>query len=197
MSMPNNNALSQIAIIYPWRGRDTQDPPLNADYEEGGIALNNTTAGLEYQLWTFTFDATSAYVEAPTLLGFKHKLFDKPNIQSIRGCFDQNMNPFVAFMQGGQWQYWWYDTTIPGMTFSTLPATITSVACTLDDKRQINSTTSDILLFYTNNGNLYQRRQRDRYGTEILTRAGVNGTLVKVGMNGIQRLQIKMQAPEL
>jgi len=194
MAMPNNS-LSQIAIKYTWRGRDTQDPTDLQDTEEGGVALNNTSMGLEYQLWTFTYDAHYAYVNAPNQP--KIALFAKDGIENIRGCFDQNMNPFVAFFQGGQWQYWWYDTVSSGMVFSSLPVGVTSVACTLDDKRQINSNTSDILLFYTNNGNLYHRRQRDRYTAELLVRAGVGGTLVKVGMNGIQRLQIKMQTPPL
>lgn len=192
MGMPNN-VLSDVAFRYTWRGLNQTDPTVTQDYEEAGIGLNNTSAGLQYQLWTISTDGTHIYADAPSLAA-PALLLSPGNVASVRGCFDQNMNPFICYLQEGQWNYWWYDTTIPGMVTSQLPGTVNSVVCTLDDKRPWEANKSDICLLYTNNGNLYYRRQRDRYATEYLLKASVNGTLVKVAMNGIERLQIKLQA---
>lgn len=192
MAMPNDS-LSQIVLRYTWAGRDILDPEDLVDYEEGGIALNDPSQGLLYQLWTFTAQEKDAFVEAPSTNG-KIKLFStSADIEILRGTFDQNMNTFVAYRSSGQWHYRWFDTTASAYVTSDLSSTITSCACTLDDKRKLESSGSDILLFYTNNDNLYQRRQRDRYTVEKLVRESVGGKLVKVGMNGLNRLQFKLQ----
>lgn len=190
--MMPNNSLSQIAQKYAWSGIDKDDPTPYFDYEEGGVALNDVSQGLEYQLWTFNYISNSAYVAAPNQVAPEQLFTVSSNIQEIRGCFDQNMAPFVAYKAADQYHYWWYDTITAGYIFTDLPNSVDSIACTLDDKRQFNSTNSDILLFYTNNNNLYMRRQRDRYQNEMLVKGGVGGRLVKVGMNGIERLQFKM-----
>lgn len=190
--MMPNGVLSQVTEKYAWRGIDQSDPTQYEDYEAGGVDLNNNSLGLEYQLWTFSFVLVSAYVTAPNQSEPNLLFSISSNIQEIKGCFDQNMAPFAAYKSADQYHYWWYDTVTAGYIFSDLPNGVNSVACTLDDKRQFNSTNSDILLFYTNNNNLYMRRQRDRYQNELLLKSGVGGKLVKVGMNGIERLQFKM-----
>lgn len=190
--MMPNDSLSQTAQKYGWRGSDQADPTEYIDQEEGGVNIRDISVGLEYQLWTFSYISKTTYVNAPNQAA-PTLLFTIANeIQEIRGCFDQNMAPFVAYKAANQYHYWWYDTVTAGYIFSDLPVTVDSVACTLDDKRQWNSSNSDILLFYTNNNNLYMRRQRDRYQNEMLLKSGVGGKLVKVGMNGIERLQFKM-----
>jgi len=192
MGFPNN-VLSDVAFHYTWRGLDVVDPTDTIDYEMGAKGLDDPTYGLEYQLWTFDTDQTSVYASAPTV---NRQVILTPGVpvDSIRCCFDQNMRPFVAYLSKGQWSYWWYDTTIPGPTTTQLPPTVDSVVCTLDEKRPWENGISDICLLYTNNNNLYYRRQRDRYGVEYLLRASINGTLVKAGMNGINRVQLKLRA---
>lgn len=190
--MMPNDSLSQTAQKYRWRGLDQDDPTELLDYEEGGIGVKDISKGLEYQLWMFSYIGMNAYVTAPNQSA-PTLLFTLTNeIQEIRGCFDQNMAPFAIYKAANQYHYWWFDTVTNAYIFSDLPNGVDSVACTLDDKRQFNSTNSDILLFYTNNNNLYMRRQRDRYQNEMLLKSGVGGKLVKVGMNGIERLQFKM-----
>lgn len=190
--MMPSSSLSQVAFKYRWRGLDQDDPTEFLDFEEGGIALNDNSHGLEYQLWTFSYAEKSAYVTAPNQAATTLLFTTTIDIQEIKGCFDQNMAPFVAYKAANQYHYWWYDTLTAHYTFSDLSVNVDSCACTLDDKRMFNSPNSDILLFYTMNNNLYMRRQRDRYQNEFLVKAGVGGRLIKVGMNGIQRLQFKL-----
>ena len=192
MALPNDS-LSQVNIKYSWAGRDQLDPEDLIDYEEGGIALNDISQGSLYQLWTFTAVDKDVFVEAPNT-SERIWLFSTPNtITKIRATFDQNMNYFVAYESQQQWRYKWFDTVQSQFITSDLPSDVDSCVCTLDDKRQLEAPSSDILLFYTRDGNLYHRRQRDRYNTEILLKESVSGKLIRVGMNGIRRLQIKLQ----
>lgn len=196
--MPNDS-LSQVGMKYAWRGQDQDDPTGTEDYEMGGVALNDNSLGTEYQLWTFKIsgaDNKTITAEAPNTNGAisLYTPTGTSDVTEIACTFDQNMHPFVAFNQGAQWHYWWYDAQSAGMLLSDLPAGVDSCRCCLDDKRQFNSTNSDVLLFYTLNNNLYMRRQRDRFQNEMLLRTSIGGKLVKVGMNGISRLQFKLMS---
>lgn len=201
MALPNDS-LSQVTVKYLWKGLDQDDPTGLIDYEEAGIALNDPSQGLFVQLWTFRVDGVDSRtitVEADNTNG-PIPLFTAPDtvaVTEIAGTFDQNMNPFVAFKQGQQWHYWWFDTQSAGMVTSDLPVGVDSCRCCLDDKRTREANSSDILLFYTLNGNLYHRKQRDRYSVDYLLRGSVGGKLVRVGMNGINRLQLKLQTPTI
>lgn len=191
--MMPDNALSQVSIRYLWYGPPQDDPDALVDYDLGGVALNNTSKGLMYQVWTYEAVGSSAFVSASNTAGRILLFTVSTDIEQIRGTFDQNMNPMVAYKQSGQWHYWWFDTISGTMVVSDLPVGVDSVVVTLDDKRQLEATGSDVLLFYTLNNNLYHRRQRDRYTTDFLLRAGIGGTLVRADMNGINRLQIKLR----
>lgn len=195
MAMPNNS-LSQVVVYYMWKEISQPDPTGLIDYEIGGVALNNTTKGLEYQLWTFEAIDDTIYVSAPNTSGRIQLLQVAGTVQELAGTFDQNMNPFLAYSYANQWHYWWFDPIVGHMVISDLPTAVTSCRVCLDDRRAWEIVNSDILLLYTRNGSLYHRRQRDRYTTELLLRESVGGTLVRVDMNGINRLQIKLQTDQ-
>ena len=192
MGLPNN-VLSDIAFVYPWANAGQPDPTQFTDACTGGMDIQNPNGGGLYQPWSFDTDGTNVYAASP---GTGRKLIYTPGVQieELRMCFDQNMFPFICYLNNSQWSYYWYDTHISAPTTSQLPAGVTSVACTLDDKRIRESNTSDICLFYTLNNNLYYLRQRDRYGTIYTLRNGVNATLVRAGMNVINRVQLKLRA---
>jgi hypothetical protein len=61
--------------------------------------------------------------------------------------------------------------------------------CSLDDKRQLQVSRSDIILAYIREGALYARQQRDRFDTEYLLKSDVGGYLRRIGMNVQQRFQ--------
>lgn len=188
------NKLSQVGLKYRWSGIEQPDPTALLDYELGGAALNDVSKGLLYQLWTFSATNKSVYV-TPTEGGPIHVFDAANNIEELAGTFDQNMNTFVAFKQNTQWSYRWFNTETAAYAISDLPVGVDSCKCTLDDKRYTETSDSDILIFYTLNDNLYFRMQRDRYAIDYLLREGVGGKLIRVDMNGINRLQLKLQAP--
>lgn len=142
------------------------------DWEMGGVALNDPSQGLRVQLWKFTLvvdevtGASTISVEAPTVS--KTVLFTGVDVNEIAGAFDQNMNPVVAYTEGGTPKLWWWDPTAGAMVHTTLPAGCIDLRVSLDDKRRFNVAESDVILSYVRGGAAYYRYQRDRYLVEYL-----------------------------
>ena len=196
-----DNDLSDTALIsgfsFPVKGPSPEDTL--QDWELAGVALNDSSQGLLVKLWHGVLQINketgvgSVYVEAPSVpLTF---LFSGVGITEIALSFDQNMNPFVAYMQGGDAKIYWYDPTVPGMTHTTLPAGCYDLRCTLDDKRRFNVGDSDIVLSYIRAGVLYMRYQRDRYLVEYTLKTGIgsNARLVSMAMNNGSRMQWRLR----
>lgn len=190
------NSLSLVNLPTDWIYPDNLLTTRQVDWELGGIALNNGTQGLQVQVWKLTLDIDeeslvgSFYVTPEN--GPPQFLFSGVGITEGSLAFDQNMNPFVGYMQGGAARYWWFDTITATQIHSDLPANSTAPKATTDDKRPLQVTASDIIMCYTRAGNLYFRAQRDRYTVEYLLKTGVTGQVLKVGMNRKMRLQIGM-----
>jgi hypothetical protein len=192
-----NESLSTLLVAGHWLEPDNLSTAPLLDYELGGVGLNDTSQGLEYQTWIFRYFPATGVVQAEaSTTGTKNTLFIRSGITAISCTFDQNMNPFVAFVENGDAKFWWYDTALPGTTFTNLPAGSLTPKCCLDDKRRLQNSASDIILTYVHNGALKYRHQRDRYTDEkILQDPFLHPTLElpavikKVGMNEFGRLQ--------
>ena len=187
------NRLSTSAIAAGFI-EQTARPSLLVDYEMGGIALNDASQGLQVQLWTVRYDKATGDVLLSAPSAPETVAFNRPAVTELSLAFDQNMNPFIAFVQGGAAKFWWYDPLVPGQVFeeSLIAAAITP-RCTLDDKRGTQTANSDIILAYVRGGALYFRQQRDRYQVERLLQGGVNGGLKWIGMNANFRLQFELE----
>lgn len=169
------------------------------DWELGGVGLNDPSQGLMVKVWHCLLEIDrdtgvgSVYVEAP---GWpKDFLFSGAGISEVAMAFDQNMNPFIAYMQGADAKIYWYDPTATAMVHTTLPAGSYDLRCSLDDKRQFNVGDSDIILSYIRAGTLYMRYQRDRYAVEYTLKTGIGSTanLVSMAMNAGSRMQWRLR----
>ena len=199
------NELSTVAVIssfaYPVKTPIPAD--MLQDWELAGVALNDPSQGLQVKVWhcTLEIDRTtgvgSVYIEAPAVA--KTLLFSGLGITEVALAFDQNMNPFVAYMQGASAKIYWYDSTVPGMTHTTLPVGCYDLRCTMDEKRLFNIANSDIILSYIRAGNLCIRYQRDRYLVEYVLKAGVgsDAKLVSMALNNGFRIQWRLRNYEL
>jgi len=185
--LPGDGSLVSPSISGPflWKMRSPND--LLTDYERGGSALNASGSSLDVQTWTFGYDAPDVWVEDEA--NVRTVLFSKPDITELGGAFDQNMNPFVTYVDGSGAHYWWYDTTLSQQVFSDLPDGSVNPRCCIDDHRIVFSTSIDIILAYTRGNSLYYRQQRDRYGTEYNRASLDNKQLASVGMSTVNRLQ--------
>ena len=148
------------------------------------------------KIWTCTVVGDSIVVYADDIP--ETVLFNAPGTTEVSLAFDQNMRPFVAFVQAGQAKYYWYDSLIADTVITNLPTGSTSPRATLDDHRQLELNTSDIIMVYIRDGNLYFRMQRDRYLVERLLYPDINLVLIApriryVAMNRVHRLQILME----
>lgn len=169
---------------------DDEPRTLTSVRKFGGIALNDPSQGMFVQIWTLTTDGTNVTISAPNHPA--SVLFTGTAITEIDLAFDQNMRPFVAFVEGGAAKYRWYDSLVEGQVITPL-TDATRPRCCLDDKRALQTGSSDIILVYIRVGNLYFRAQRDRYLVEYLLKSAVTGALAKVGMGVALRLQFEME----
>ena len=161
-------------------------------YEYGGRAIQDPSAGLRDRVWTGEYIDGEVVLSAPGVAPTAVLAVDE--VDQFDFTFDQNMNVFVAYqLEDGTARYYWFDTTISNYTTTTLPAGSRDPRCSLDDKRPLQTGTSDIILAYCRSNSLYFRAQRDRYLTEYeLTAAiGLRG-LIQIGMNTVNRFQFHL-----
>lgn len=173
---------------------DNIDPNVLVDYELGGVALNDPTQGLRVKVWRCRVvvdgvkEVTNVYVGAEDVP--EVVFFAGQEITEISFTFDQNMNPFFAYIENGQAKFYWYDTTILDYRVTLLPVGSRSPKCCLDDKRRVHAATSDILLAYMREDKLYYREQRDRYEVEYQLASGYPGEdVLLLGMTHVNRVQ--------
>jgi hypothetical protein len=189
--LPEDGQLSTTPVPSSFVDGGRMRGNLKMDLELGGIALNDPSQGLLYQMWTAEYTGGNVVVSAPSVA--TTLLFSRPDIESISLGFDQNMRPAIAFMQAGQAWLWWYDTNVNTQVFTQLDPGITSIACCTDEKRQTQTDVSDIIVAYIRAGSLYYRQQRDRFQIEYLLYANCGGRIIEVGMNRKLRLQFLLK----
>lgn len=182
--------LSTVNLHAPLLVDFPRDDPFT-DFESGGIGLQNPNEGLDVQLWKLRYDELTGefLLSAPTYP--ETSQFVRFDVSYVSLSFDSNMNPFISFTEAGVSKFWWFNTVNEQQEFEeSLIATATSPYATLDDKRLLENTSRDNLLFYVRSGALYFRAQRDRYLVEYLLATGVIGEVLVAGMGTNLRLQI-------
>ncbi len=196
------NVLSTSLIFGDFLSPDNLPLSPEYSYQLGGVGIQNPTLGLQYQTWLaklYNQNLASSYItlQAPNTPEFTY--YSYPYISSISLAFDQNMFPFLAYTSATGAFFYWYDTTQLTYKNTPLPLGTSSVSCTFDDKRRLNteSGTTDIIVAYINNLNLYFRQERDRYTIEYFLAgplAMYNPVIAKVGMCTTDRLLFQVNA---
>lgn len=190
MSLPDNVLSDQVFPAGFLPPRDIPPQPL-IDYEMGGIGLSDASHGMQVKPWRmrwiegqFLADATGV---PPTLV------YTRAGVKEFSFTFDQNMKPFITFVDGTGAYFYWYDATVSGYSLVALAAGTVTPKCSLDDKRLNQQSVSDIILAYVRGGNLYYRQQRDRYNTERLLKASAGPGLRRIGMGTRWRFLFEME----
>lgn len=201
MSMPQN-VLSDTpqlgTLLSPRQLRLASD--LLLDYELGGIALNDSSQGLEVQTWTCNCDGHNFVITSASDPAGTNILTVAGNVVDMSFTFDQNMRQFVAYTldDGTSW-FFWFDSLSHGFVTTQLPAGSISPRCTLDDKRPQNVLSSDIILAYVNHGaqSMYFRQQRDRYLIEydLIDFSSSTSRLINIGLSTVNRMQFNLTPP--
>lgn len=198
--LPNGQVRSDPAVQAPFISpRDLLTTGIES-WERGGIALNNPTQGLEVQNWlAYVTDAFVGDVFLQPEVGDTVLFHTIPGISWLSMTFDQNMAPFLTFIQSGIAKYYWFDSSVGMYVTTNLPDNSITPCCSLDDKRALAGSSSDILLFYIVGSSCFYRVQRERYLTEHVWDADlgtklVAPSIVNVGMNTQYRFQVYFQA---
>jgi len=182
-----NNTLSDVALPASFLSpRDAPPMPL-IDYELGGIAISDASQGLMAKSWRMRWIAGDFIADAPAVA--PAVIYSRSNVSEFSFTFDQNMKPFITFVDTAGAHYYWYDATVSDYRVVDLASDVITPKCSLDDKRLNQVGRSDIILAYMRSGSLYYRQQRDRFGTERLLKDNVGGYLRRIGMNQIWRFQ--------
>ena len=170
---------------------DRQTDPF-VDYEYGGIAFNDPSEGLLYQVWTCYVNGI--VVMCGPINGTHVELFVKPGLEEIALSFDQNMRPVVAYIASGERYLRWYDSVASADVTSDLGPGHRNCRLTLDDRRPEMSSLSDVVFAYIRDGAVYYRLQRDRYLVEYMVRDGIDShvKLRNIGITDKWRLQFEL-----
>lgn len=162
------------------------------DYEYGGVAIQDPTLGLMFQVWKGEYTEGAIMLSAQNVAPFA--VVTAANVVDFGFTFDQNMQPFVAYeLANGTVFFRWFDGTVPGFVTTQLPAGSACPRCTLDDKRLSQTAASDIILAYVRAGSLFFRAQRDRYEDEYTLSTEIGASrLLQIGMNRRLRMQFQL-----
>lgn len=175
------NTLSSTSVVGGFLPPRNAVPVPLVDYDNGPVALSDTSAGLFARQWRGRYlnDADIVYDAvgvAPVVV------YSAPNVTELSITFDQSGRPCFAFVDDAGAHMYWYNTLVGAFEVYTLPSGSVTPKVALDDKREFNLGNSDILLSYVNAGALCMRVQRDRFGTEHVLDPAVGGYLRRVGM---------------
>lgn len=200
--IPDNPALITIDSTNRYLTAPFQTPDNRAgtseliDYEYGGIALQDPSKGLRYQIWCGWWDENdlTAYLADDDGNGTPVPIFTESNVIEFAFTFDQNMRWAAAVRTvGDTLKFRWYDTAAEAYVITTYTG-ISSVRLALDDKRdmQVQFGVTDMILTYVTGGQVCWRIQRDRFLTQYVHPGfSVSGAqrISHFGMNTKNRLQ--------
>ncbi|WP_444890052.1 hypothetical protein [Microbulbifer sp. DLAB2-AA] len=195
MALPENTLSSQ-PVASPFIGGAALPVRNITDYQRGGIALQDSSKGLNFQTWRARVleDGKAIVLDAQQV--WASTVITGNNITEVSLAFDQNMRPVIAYVEAGTAKLYWYDSSQGAQATTTFAGFVTP-RVSLDDKRSTQTGNSDVIFAYLKGGNLYYRQQRDRYGVEYLLASNVNSPgLVKIGMSRNFCLQFLLKSPE-
>ena len=162
------------------------------DYEEGGIDVQNTNAGVQGYQWVCYLENNSVYIKRS---GLEPRLvFEQPRVAEISFTFDQNMRPYFAYVLDDFGLFLrWYDTSVQAYRTDQF-GTGRNPRLTLDDKRLENVINSDVIFAYIKGDSLCYRQQRDRFQIERVLATGIAPELKlkNVGLSRNMRLQFEV-----
>ena len=140
------------------------------DKEGGPIAVTDTSGGMNAQDWTMTVSPAFEVVLTPDV-GAPYSLNTITGAKQASFCFDQNARPSIVWVTDTTTYLYWYDSAVGNFVTTDLGADVISAMLSLDDKRALEVSDNDIILWYTKETSpsvwqLYHRLQRERFTIE-------------------------------
>lgn len=127
----------------------------------GGIDLNDSSFGLNYQLWDISYVNNQVTVTS-RLNNKQYIIYEVEDATDISVAFDQNMNPWCLYQKEEQYYLYWYDVTINQYSL-TLFENIVTPFMFMDLIGSVFSDQSSINIFYIKDNSLYCTQQSTRF----------------------------------
>jgi hypothetical protein len=196
--LPNHVLSSTVESSNFLAPKTTGVKPDLHDFCNGPIAIGDSSQGLVYQVWEVSTDGANNVIFTPQTTGSPSTVYVGSDVINwVSGTFDQAGRTQVAFMIDTQAYFYWYDSTVNAYTLTALGTDDFNPYICLDDARPSQSSTSDVILCYTNTdtNHLYFRAQRDRFGIEYdLGFIGAGTLMTQAGPNTVGRFQFQFQS---
>lgn len=141
----------------------------------GGIDLNDSSFGLNYQLWDISY-VNNQVIVTSRLNNKQYIIYEIENATDISVVFDQNMNPWCLYQKEEQYYLYWYDVTINQYSL-TLFENIVTPFMFMDLIGSIFSDQSSINIFYIKDGKIYCTQQSTRFTVQNLLYTFPTGTV--------------------
>lgn len=189
MAFPSNS-LSEIPVPGEFVGSGAANIlDRKRDYEEGPIAEQDPSQGLNYQEWRSYILDNKIWLESdnsPARVVYE----GTEELTDVSIAFNQNADIHYAYIEGGVAKLYWFDTTTSQFETMILPEGSRTPKITMDDKRLTQNVNNDIILSYIKADNgLYFRMQRERFQVERLLHPGPFVMIRQMYMNDGWRLQ--------
>ena len=140
---------------------------LNSNYFKGGSIINDST-DMFNNTWLYTYEANNIQIRNLTTMEPTIILDTIENIYQVSVTFNQNMQAQYCYIVEDQLYLYWFDSLINNYTATLLTDEVTSCYILLDETRDNLIDTSNNLLYYIKNNNLYLRKQNERFTIEHL-----------------------------
>jgi hypothetical protein len=167
------------------------------NHERGPLAIEDTTLGLLYQNWIVTYDGPTGEITAtPQTTGSPVVLATVMGIYFLTFTFDQSGRITFTYSTSTSSYIYWYDSSIGQTVTTDLGPSTLSPSVYMDDKRESQNASNDMLLWYFkpeegNRYGLFMRIQRERFLTEHAMATGATSNQIsKIGMSAGLRIQI-------
>ena len=165
------------------------------DWELGGIAVNDSSQGMQYQTWKFELISSQVFATASRTKTTSHlHTIEGVEPDEITGCFDGNMRPIVAYPLDGAISLYHYDGSIPAFVITRIEGY--SPRLTFDDARslEVNMDNADVMLFYLRDGSCWYRQSRDRFQQERFwcQIPLLHDRIGRVGRTVVNRMQVEL-----
>lgn len=162
-------------FLNPW------SPGFLTSFQWGPVGIQDPSQGLLVKIWEAYTEGPNVYIRSetdPPFLYYTHTHV----ILRISLAFNQNGDPHIAFFDTQQLSYlYWFNGLTSSMTLTQWPEGYIGPCVTLDDAREFNIPSSDVVFAYIRAGLLRYRLQRDRFDIEYTPTVGEDGPFVEAG----------------
>jgi len=145
---------------------------LNSNYFKGGSIINDSTSVFN-NTWIYTYEENNVKVRNLTTMLPAITLVTIEDVKQVSAAFNQNMQAQYCYIVEDELYLYWFDSLINNYTTSNISSDITSCYILLDETRDNLIDTSNNLLYYIKNNNLYLRKQKERFTIEHLAYANL------------------------